>query len=55
MNNVLYAISGPRGRHSNLRQVARGIAVDLKVACPAAKIILRNAASDQLPHVREFA
>jgi FMN-dependent NADH-azoreductase len=53
MNNVLFVTSSPRGQRSYSQQVARGIVDDLKIAHPAAKIVVRNVAKDPLPHVGE--
>src|ERR1700691_4480020 len=53
MNNVLFVMSSPRGQQSYSQQVARGIVDDLKIAHPAAKIVVRNVARDPLPHVGE--
>jgi len=53
MNNVLFVTSSPRGQQSYSQQVARGIVDDLKIAHPAAKIVVRNVAKYPLPHVGE--
>jgi FMN-dependent NADH-azoreductase len=53
MNNVLLVMSSPRGQQSYSQQVARGIVDDLKIAHPAAKIVVRNVAKNPLPHVGE--
>jgi FMN-dependent NADH-azoreductase len=53
MNNVLFVMSSPRGQQSYSQQVARGIVDDLKIAHPAAKIVVRNVAKNPLPHVGE--
>ena len=53
MNNVLLVMSSPRGQQSYSQQVARGIVDDLKIAHPAAKIVVRNVARNPLPHVGE--
>lgn len=53
MNNVLFVTSSPRGQLSYSQQVARGIVDDLKIAHPAAKIVVRNVARDPLPHIGE--
>ncbi len=51
MNNVLFVTSSPRGQNSYSQQIARRVVDDLKIANPAASIVVRNVARDPLPHV----
>lgn len=51
MNNVLFVTSSPRGQNSYSQQLARRVVDDLKIANPAASIVVRNVARDPLPHV----
>jgi FMN-dependent NADH-azoreductase len=53
MDNVLFVTSSPRGQNSYSQQIARGIVDDLKIANPAAKIVVRNVARNPLPHIGE--
>jgi FMN-dependent NADH-azoreductase len=53
MNNVLFVSGSPRGQNSYSQQIARRVVDDLKIAHPAARIVVRNVARDPLPHVGE--
>ena len=53
MNNVLFVTSSPRGQNSYSQQIARRVVDDLKIANPAARIVVRNVAKEPLPHVGE--
>jgi FMN-dependent NADH-azoreductase len=53
MNNILFVSSSPRGQNSYSQQIARRVVDDLKIANPAASVVVRNVARDPLPHVGE--
>jgi len=53
VSNVLWVTSSPRGRQSFSHRIARGIVDDLKIANPAARVVVRDVARQPLPHVSE--
>jgi FMN-dependent NADH-azoreductase len=53
MKNILLVLSSPRGRQSYSHQFAGDIVDDLKLRHPAATVVVRDLATEPLPHVGE--
>jgi FMN-dependent NADH-azoreductase len=51
MKGILFVSSSPRGADSYSHQIARGIVEELQREYPAAPVVVRDVASNPLPHV----
>ena len=53
MSTILYVTSSPRGTASASNQVAKELLGELQHADPGARLVVRDLARDQLPHIGE--
>jgi len=53
MSNILFITSSPGGGQSYSHRIARRIVDELKLANPAARVVVRDIASQPLPHINE--
>jgi len=53
MSTILYVTSSPRGTASFSSQVSKALLGELQHADPGARLVVRDLARDELPHIGE--